>query len=154
MLIGNCGSLPGGILLMPDAKPDDGVLDIVAIRPRGPFGWLKVWRKVAWENGVLRKSAVGRKIVDLTKDVRDVRYATARRLSVDLKVEQEVELDGDEFGLTTALRVYTEHKGLIVKVPDAATTEAAETAAAAGTGAAGRKARSRRARRRKRAKRA
>ena len=38
IIIGNCGKLPGGILLLPDAKPDDGVLDFVALRPRGPLG--------------------------------------------------------------------------------------------------------------------
>ncbi|MDM4763887.1 diacylglycerol kinase family protein [Galbitalea sp. SE-J8] len=117
VLVGNCGSLTGGILLMPDAKPDDGILDVVALRPRGPFGWFTVWRKIGWENGVLRKSAVGRKIIDLSKDVRDVRYLTGRRFDVELESAQEVELDGDEFGTATSVRCWTEHLGLTVKVP-------------------------------------
>ncbi|MFT4123315.1 MAG: diacylglycerol kinase family protein [Microbacteriaceae bacterium] len=117
VLVGNCGALTGGILLMPDAKVDDGVLDVVALRPRGPFGWLRVWRKIGWENGVLRKSAVGRRIVDLSKDVRDVRYVTGTTFDVVLESAQEVELDGDEFGTATSVRCWTEHLGLTVKVP-------------------------------------
>jgi diacylglycerol kinase family enzyme len=57
VIIGNCGALPGGLLLMPEAKPDDGILDMAALVPRGLFGWVKIWNKIAWENGVLRKSA-------------------------------------------------------------------------------------------------
>lgn len=98
MIIGNCGALPGGILLMPEAEPDDGILDIAALRPRGPFGWLRVWQKIGWENGVLRKSAAGRKIIGLTKDVRDVAYFRARTLELELDAAQEFQLDGDEFG--------------------------------------------------------
>ncbi len=74
ILVGNCGLLPGGLLLMPDARPDDGILECRGAAPPGTFGWAKVWHKIAWENGVLRKSAIGRKIIDLSKDVRDVTY--------------------------------------------------------------------------------
>jgi diacylglycerol kinase family enzyme len=117
VLVGNCGSLPGGILLMPDAKPDDGLLDIAVLRPRGPFGWLKVWNKIAWENGVLRKSAIGRQIIDLRKDVRDVTYVQGRQAVLALESAQEVQLDGDEFGRAIGMRVMVDPGALMVKVP-------------------------------------
>ena len=117
IIIGNCGVLPGGFLLMPEAKPDDGILDIAALRPRGPFGWAKVWQKVAWENGVLRKSALGRKIIDLSADVRDVTYLRGRELSMTVDVPQEFQLDGDEFGEALAVRTTVDPGALLVKLP-------------------------------------
>ena len=119
IIVGNCGVLPGGFLLMPDAKPDDGILDVAALRPRGPFGWAKVWQKVAWENGVLRKSAIGRKIIDLSKDVRDVTYFTTRDLTMTVDVPQEFQLDGDEFGVAASVHTWVDAGALTVMVPRA-----------------------------------
>ena len=117
IMVGNCGMLPGGILLMPDAKPDDGVLDIAALRPRGPFGWIKIWNKVTWENGVLRKSAVGRRIIDLSKDVKDVIYLTGRDLRLTVESPQEFQLDGDEFGEAKSVHARVDPGALTVRMP-------------------------------------
>jgi YegS/Rv2252/BmrU family lipid kinase len=117
IIVGNCGALPGGILLMPDAKPDDGILDIAALRPRGPFGWVKVWNKVAWENGVLRKSALGRSIIDLTADTKDVLYLTGSDLRLTVEAPQEFQLDGDEFGEAKSVHAWVDPGALTVKVP-------------------------------------
>jgi len=117
ILIGNCGKLPGGLMVMPDAMPDDGILDIVAMRPQGRFGWLRVWNKVAWENGVLRKSAMGRKIIDLSKDVKDVMSFRGRELNLEVTPAQEFELDGDEYGEVVAMKAWVEERSLRVKDP-------------------------------------
>ena len=117
VMVGNCGVLPGGVLLIPDARLDDGVLDIMALRPEGPFGWLKVWNKIAWENGVLRKSAAGRKIIDLSRDVRSVTYRTGKDLQLVVAEPEEFQLDGDEFGEVTAVHSWVEPGALRVKVP-------------------------------------
>src|SRR5690554_7472244 len=55
-------ALPIYILLLPDAAVDDKVFDVVALRPKGIIGWLQIWLKIVWENGVLRRTVVGRKI--------------------------------------------------------------------------------------------
>ena len=117
IMIGNCGQLPGGILLIPDATPDDGVLNIVALRPRGAFGWLRVWNKLTWENGVLRKSVVGRKIIDLSRDVKDVTYWRGRTLRLWVDEPQEFQLDGDEFGLAVQVAASVDAAALAVRVP-------------------------------------
>src|SRR5699024_9464461 len=38
LLIGNCGDLPANVVLLPDAEIDDGILDVVFLRPDGPIG--------------------------------------------------------------------------------------------------------------------
>lgn len=120
VMIGNCGALPGGILLIPDALPDDGRLDVVALRPQGPLGWVRVWNKIAWENGVLRKTSVGRKIIDLRRDVKDVTYLTGKDFRLRVRSPQEFQLDGDEFGEAIAVRTWVDDLALTVKVPEAA----------------------------------
>ncbi len=117
VLVGNCGSLPGNILLLPDAAVDDGVFDVVALRPKGVIGWLQIWVKIVWENGVLRRSAVGRKLMSFTKEVRTLRYLNGKSFTARLSRPEEYELDGDPFGKAVALRATVEHLGLVVKVP-------------------------------------
>ncbi len=117
ILIGNCGKLPGGILIMPDALPDDGLLDVVVLKPSGPFGWIRVWNKIAWENGVLRKSALGRRIVDLSRDVKDVRSFRGKEMTLAVDEPQEVELDGDEFGEAVFVKTWVDPGALTVRVP-------------------------------------
>jgi diacylglycerol kinase family enzyme len=46
VVVGNCGGLLAGLVLMPAAKVEDGLLDVVAIGPRGMIGWLAVTTRV------------------------------------------------------------------------------------------------------------
>src|SRR5690606_9999834 len=95
VMIGNCGLMPGGVLLIPDAKFDDGKLDVVALRPLGPFSWLRIWNKIGWENGVLRKTKAGRKIIDLVNDTKSVTYLQTKRFTLSVTTPEPVQLDGD-----------------------------------------------------------
>lgn len=117
ILVGNCGSLPGNILLLPEAAVDDGLFDIVALRPDGFFGWLQVWVKIVWENGVLRRSQVGRKIISLTKEIRTLRYLRAAKITVRLDRPDQFELDGDPFGEVIAFRATVDPSALTVRIP-------------------------------------
>lgn len=117
LLIGNCGLLPGNIQLLPEARVDDGVFDIVALRPKGLFGWIQIWLKVVWENGVLRHSTVGRKIIALTGEVRTLLYMKGKSIVVRPESPQEFQLDGDAFGEIAAVRVQVAHQALAVRVP-------------------------------------
>ena len=119
VLIANLGYLPGNIDLIPDAEIDDGRLDVVRLQPRNVLGWLLIWRKVAWENRVLAKSALGRQLIDLTGGSRRREIIYSRGRSVELVVEgdpQEFEIDGEEFGLVTAVRFTVDPAALIVRV--------------------------------------
>ncbi|HEY8320059.1 MAG TPA: diacylglycerol kinase family protein [Amnibacterium sp.] len=117
MLIGNCGLLTGNILLLPDAVVDDGVFDIVALRPEGFFGWVQILVKVVWENGVLRRSSLGRKILSNTKEVRTLRYLRGKEIVIRPDDPRPVQLDGDTFGQIVALRAKVEDLALAVRIP-------------------------------------
>ena len=117
LIAGNCGALPGNVLLLPDAEIDDGLFDIVTFRPEGFFGWAQIWAKITWENGVLRRSSVGKKLRSNDRQVRALRYYRARRLDVMLERAEEFELDGDPFGEVVGFRLRVDHDSLIVRVP-------------------------------------
>ncbi len=117
VMVGNCGSLPGNVLLLPEAAIDDGVFDIVALRPKGFFGWVQIWTKIFWENGVLRRNSVGRRLAGLTREVRALRYIKAAKITARLDHPEEFELDGDDFGKAIAFRAHVEANGLLVRIP-------------------------------------
>jgi diacylglycerol kinase (ATP) len=115
LIIGNCGSLPANILLLPTAAIDDGRFEAVFLRPESAWGWLQIFVKVIWENGVLRRTKLGRKLV--SRDVDALRYVKGHRLDVVLSHAEEVELDGDGFGRADAFRTWIDAGGLTVRVP-------------------------------------
>jgi diacylglycerol kinase family enzyme len=117
LLIGNCGALPGGVLILPDAQIDDGLLDVVAMRPKNLWGWMRVSYAVVWENGVLQKSKVGKRILAADKRVRALRYFQGRRMTLAFERPEEFEIDGEEMGLVTRLAVRVAPASLIVRVP-------------------------------------
>jgi diacylglycerol kinase (ATP) len=124
VIVGNCGLLPGGIQLLPEAVIDDGVFDVVAFRPGGFVGWVQIYVKLVWENGVLRRSTVGRRIISMSREVRALRYLRGRELTIRLEHPEEFELDGDPFGEAIALKAQVDHLGLLVMVPNLDTVSA------------------------------
>jgi diacylglycerol kinase family enzyme len=118
LIAGNCGALPGNVLLLPDAEIDDGLFDVVTLRPEGLLGWVQIWGKITWENGVLRRGgSVGRKLAGMAREVRALRYYRARELDVRLERPEEFELDGDPFGEVIGFRLQVDPGSLIVRVP-------------------------------------
>ncbi|MBG6212463.1 MAG: NAD(+)/NADH kinase [Cryobacterium sp.] len=119
ILIANCGLLPGNLQFLPEARLDDGILDIAVLQPKGVLGWLTIWRRVTWENGVLRRSAVGRRMIQATESSNERVMTTLRGPDIRIVLEhaQEFELDGDEFGLVHKVRLHADADALIVRVP-------------------------------------
>jgi diacylglycerol kinase family enzyme len=102
VLIGNVGFLQAGIPLLPDARIDDGVLDVVVIAPIRIFGWLPlVLRVLARRRGTdaALDRFTGHSVV-LT-----AAHATPRQL------------DGDTVGAGTEIRARVEPASLLVRVP-------------------------------------
>ena len=75
ILIANCGSLPAGLELIPQASVSDGELDIAIFQPKNALGWILVWRRVAWDNSVLRRFRAGRQVLALRTEDNSVLYA-------------------------------------------------------------------------------
>lgn len=99
LLIGNAGWLPGNISLMPDAKLDDGLLDVAAIGPRRFWNWIDFWGRVTWANALLRPNKVGRQLLDATANVKTLENLTGSKIRVTPERNIHLQLDGDTFGL-------------------------------------------------------
>ena len=116
VLVGNVGTIARGVTLMPDASLDDGLLDVVAARPRGPIGWFLVAWRVLVDNGFLRRLKPG-VLRDRDDNARELRYLQCRHIDVIVKEPEEIELDGDHFGEIIAVSVEVAPDALEVKLP-------------------------------------
>ncbi|MDF6017428.1 diacylglycerol kinase family protein [Streptomyces sp. JH34] len=88
VLIANTGKVQGGAALVPAARPDDGLLDLMILDPRGPAGWLSAAASVVRPRPPKRED--GR-----AGTHRSVEYFTFRRAEVRFETPQRRELDGD-----------------------------------------------------------
>lgn len=104
VIVGNCGTLTSNMLLIPAAKLDDGLLDVVMLRPKGRFGWAGIgtWLTV---QGIAHRSRFGRSMFRLAPGLRALAYAQGRQFDVRFESPHAVELDGDSFGLVKRARI-------------------------------------------------
>ncbi|HET7799239.1 MAG TPA: diacylglycerol kinase family protein [Humibacillus xanthopallidus] len=101
VVIGNCGRLLGGLVLMPSALVDDGHLDAVIASPRGLVGWVPVATRVATRR---RKG----------HPTLDHKVCTEIRVVVDRPVP--VQVDGDVLGEATEVTAVVRPAALTVRV--------------------------------------
>ena len=118
VLFANCGALPAGIALIPEASIVDGLLDVAVIQPSGWFGWLGVWRKVWWDNSVLRRFRAGRRVLERRGRNSSVRFLQGEGIELATSPAQPIELDGDELGEAVRIRCTIEQGGLSIVVPE------------------------------------
>ncbi|MFT4211584.1 MAG: diacylglycerol kinase family protein [Microbacterium sp.] len=111
VLVGNCGALQGGVTLLPDAAPDDGVLDVLAISSEGVVQWADTLRSMVWENGILRLFARDKKATSTDT----VEHAQAREVRVELPEPRAFEIDGEEAGEVRAFTATIEAGALLVR---------------------------------------
>ncbi len=115
VIVGNCGTLTSNMLLIPAAKIDDGLLDVVMLRPKGRFGWAGIgtWLTV---QGIAHRSRFGRSVFRLAPGLRALAYAQGRQFEVRFESPHAVELDGDDFGLVTRGRITVQPGALRVRI--------------------------------------
>lgn len=106
VVVGNCGELTGGVSLMPDARVEDGLLDVVLVTPRSISGWLPVGLHLL--TGRRRgHPAVSRMVC------REVEIRTRRPV--------QAQLDGDAVGPKRVMVCAVRPGLLIVRLPADAT---------------------------------
>lgn len=123
VLFANCGKLPAGLDLIPEASIADGALDIVIFQPKGPFGWLFVWRRVAWDNSFLRRFRAGRRVLSLRTKDNAVVYSRGAGIELATHEARPVQLDGDEFGEALSVNTRVDAGALLIVVPKGHTTD-------------------------------
>ena len=101
VVVGNVGKLQGNIPLLPDAKPDDGVLDIVVISIRNVLDWVRVGGRV------MRRADV--------PDRRMERF-TAKHVVIEASHTQPRQLDGDVIEPGKVMDIRIEPGALTVRV--------------------------------------
>ncbi|WP_308116615.1 diacylglycerol/lipid kinase family protein [Occultella gossypii] len=118
VIVGNCGTLTGGMVLLPDAKADDGLLDVVLFRPIGFWQWTRVATRLG-VGGILHRSRNGRAVLRATPDLRVLPYVRARTLTARFDPPQSIQLDGDGFGRVVAVTVTLRPRAIGIQVPSA-----------------------------------
>jgi diacylglycerol kinase family enzyme/membrane-associated phospholipid phosphatase len=119
VLVANVGTVQGGVTLLPDARPDDGLLDLLVLDPRGAVGWLRAARTLLRRRaGSPRPSAVRTVAADGTagRGV-PVEFFTFRRAELVFDTPQSRELDGDPVGPGRRLTAEVEPGALTVLLP-------------------------------------
>jgi YegS/Rv2252/BmrU family lipid kinase len=109
VVVGNSGTLLGGLVLMPRATIDDGVLDVVSIAPNSFAGWIAV----AWR--VITKQRRGHQRVE---------HWQAKSIVIRADVPQPSQLDGDPIGDAQELSIHVDPAALVMRVAPVPPTDA------------------------------
>ena len=109
LLVGNCGKLPGGITLLPDAQLDDGWLDLAAIDARGGIaGWAQLFGEVVLQGwGMPSNNApkIGR-----------IDHRRAKEVRVVVPGGEHAQVDGDLVGRVVEVAARVDPDALVVRV--------------------------------------
>jgi diacylglycerol kinase family enzyme len=102
VLFGNVGTVTGGLRIFPDARPDDGLLEIGVVTAQRGLDWLRVLARIVSHDP--DKSPM-------------VHMTHGRKVSVRLDRSLPYELDGGARTKTRKLRVRVEPSAVSVCVP-------------------------------------
>ena len=102
-VVGNVGSLQGGMTLIPDAAIDDGQLDVVLLFPRRFLSWIPLFVRVLSR----REERAGESVARFT----------GRTVVVRASTEVPRQLDGDIIAPGEELHMECIHGRLLVRVP-------------------------------------
>lgn len=100
-LIANVGSVQGQIALAPDARPDDGLVDLVLATPERPTDW----------------GAMATRVLARQADHPGIERAQVRTLVIETAEPIAYQIDGDTVGACSRLEVSVLPRAVLVMVP-------------------------------------
>lgn len=104
-MVGNVGELTGNITLIPEAKPDDGMVDVFVASPHRLTHWIRVVIRLVFRHRHSNDS------IDQWR---------GRRVEMRLRRRENYQLDGDVVGECLSLVAEVQPDALHVRVPTAA----------------------------------
>jgi undecaprenyl-diphosphatase len=102
VVAGNSGLLPGGFRLLPDARLDDGLLDVGVLAPHGPLGWPRLASRV---------------LTHSHRQDRMLERFQARKVEITSEAPVPREVDGEVVPGGRTLTVTVQPRALTVRVP-------------------------------------
>ncbi|HXR23204.1 MAG TPA: diacylglycerol kinase family protein [Acidimicrobiales bacterium] len=118
VVVGNVGILPGGFVLLPGARLDDGLLDVGVVAPEGPLGWALLAGRVLARNVPTDGVVVSRVLAGSRHPpYRYLEHYQAHQVEIRADVELPREVDGEIVAPGRSLTVGLHHKALTVRVP-------------------------------------
>ena len=102
VVVGNSGLLPGGFALLPDARIDDGLLDVGILAPHGPPGWPR---------------GATRGLTHSRHQDRQLERFQARKAEITAHTDLPREVDGEIIAPGRTLAVTVQPGALIARVP-------------------------------------
>ncbi|GAA1429935.1 hypothetical protein GCM10009616_13200 [Microlunatus lacustris] len=115
IVVGNVGYLQANIPLIPDAKYDDGLLDVMVASPRTASDWVRLTTRV------------------LTRQRRSdeqLDRITGRKVTITVEERDQYQLDGDTVGECGRMVAEVKPGALVLRVPRTSGQGGAEPAAA------------------------
>lgn len=113
IVVGNVGYLQANIPLIPDAKYDDGLLDVMVASPRTAADWVRITTRV------------------LTRQRRSdeqLDRLTGKRVTITVEERDQYQLDGDTVGECGRMVAEVKPGALLLRVPRTSSTSADQPA--------------------------
>ncbi|TCM44282.1 diacylglycerol kinase family enzyme [Kribbella sp. VKM Ac-2568] len=102
VVIGNVGTLQANIPLLPDAVPDDGMIDAVVLAPRRISHWPRLALSL---------------VIKSMQEGRNIERFTGKRIQVKASKTVRRQLDGDEIADGRTLTATVDPSALLVRIP-------------------------------------
>ncbi|HEY3014919.1 MAG TPA: YegS/Rv2252/BmrU family lipid kinase, partial [Nocardioides sp.] len=102
IVVGNVGYLQAGMPLLPDARIDDGTLDVVLLHPRRFLSWIPLAYRV---------------LAKRPKTDDTINRMTGKTVTIRASIDTPRQLDGDSIGPGKELTMECIHGRVLVRVP-------------------------------------